>query len=57
MKTITTNLPVSEAQTSIVIIRANGTREDLGVVSYYNCNLIKQWSWTIRNWIKIHFGD
>lgn len=30
--------PVREASISAVVIRADGTREDLGVVSYYHKN-------------------
>lgn len=31
------------AEVSAVVIRADGTREDLGVISYYHKNPIKRW--------------
>lgn len=40
------------AELSMVIIRADGTKQDLGVVSYYSRNPIKQLIWNLKNWIK-----
>ena len=43
---------VKEAEVSIVIIRANGTVEDLGVVARYSSNPIKQAMNQLNGWIK-----
>lgn len=32
-----------------VIIRADGTREDLGTVGYWHRNPIKRWGWNARD--------
>lgn len=39
--------PVRSSEISAVIIRADGTREDLGVISYWHRNPLK------RGWFKI----
>lgn len=44
-----TSLGVESAQFEIVVIRADGTREDLGVVSYYHRNPLRRLVWRIRN--------
>lgn len=38
---------IAMAEVSAVIIRADGTREDLGVISYWHRNPIKRW-WVNR---------
>ena len=40
-----------EAQISVVITRANGTVEHLGVVSYWHKNPIKRIFWSIKKWL------
>jgi hypothetical protein len=35
--------PVREASISAVVIRADGTREDLGVISHWHRNPVKRW--------------
>ena len=40
-----------EAQISVVIIRADGTKEDLGVVSYWHKNPLKRIFWSIKKWL------
>jgi len=35
-----------------VIIKADGTRIDLGTVSYYHRNPLKRWAWHITHFIK-----
>ena len=49
MGELKTNLGVESAQIEIVVIRADGTREDLGVVSYYHRNPLRRLLWRIRN--------
>jgi hypothetical protein len=34
-----------------VVIRADGKREDLGVVSYWNKNPFKRLFWRIKRWL------
>jgi hypothetical protein len=40
---------VTSAQVSAVIIRANGTREDLGVISYWHKNPFRRLLWRLKN--------
>lgn len=40
-----------EAQISVTIIRANGTVENLGVVSYWHKNPFKRIFWSIKKWL------
>lgn len=40
-----------EASIAAVVIRADGTREDLGVVSYWNKNPFKRLLWRIKQWL------
>jgi hypothetical protein len=37
--------PVQEASISAVVIRADGTKEDLGVISYWNKNWFLRALW------------
>lgn len=36
-----------EASISAVIIRADGTVENLGVIAYYHRNPLKRWLWRL----------
>jgi hypothetical protein len=38
-----------EASLAAVVIRADGTREDLGVVSYWHRHFWKRWAWRLRH--------
>jgi hypothetical protein len=40
------------AEVHMVVIRANGSREDLGVVSYYNRNPLKTAIFKIKQYLK-----
>ena len=40
-----------EAQISATIIRADGTVEHLGVVSYWHNNPFKRIFWSIKKWL------
>jgi hypothetical protein len=44
------NESISEAEVSLTIIRADGTREDLGVVGYYNKSRLRKLLYMIRGW-------
>lgn len=35
-----------------VIIRKDGTREDLGQVAYWNANPFKRWAWSLSKFVK-----
>jgi hypothetical protein len=41
-----------EISFSAIITRADGTVEDLGVISYYNNNPFKRWIWKIKQFFK-----
>jgi hypothetical protein len=45
-------LNAKEAQISAVIIRADGTKVDLGVVSYWHKNPLKRILWSIKKWLQ-----
>jgi hypothetical protein len=44
--------PIQQASISAVVIRADGTTEELGVIAYYNRNPLKQINFNIRRWLK-----
>jgi hypothetical protein len=39
---------IKEASIEAVVIRADGTREDLGVVSYWNASPFKRLLWKLK---------
>lgn len=39
---------VKEASIEAVVIRADGTREDLGTIAYYHRNPLRRWAWRLR---------
>ena len=43
MPTIKLTSPVKSAQFDAVIIRADGTRENLGTIAYYHRNPLRRW--------------
>ena len=43
---------VKEMALSAVIIRADGTVEDLGTVSYWHKNIFKQILWKVKQWLR-----
>lgn len=47
-----TGKSVVEASISAVVIRADGTREDLGTVSYYHRNPFKRAAWAAKQKLK-----
>lgn len=42
-----------EIKFSAIVTRADGTVEDLGVISYYNSNPLKRWIWQIKKYFKL----
>ena len=38
-----------EASISAIVTRADGTVEDLGVVSYWHRNPLRRWAWALRH--------
>lgn len=43
---------IQEASIEAVVIRKDGTREDLGVVAYYHRNPLKRAMWALRQKLK-----
>lgn len=52
MNNIQTNQDVKEASIEAVVIRADGTRENLGTISYYHRNPLKRAMWTLKQKLK-----
>lgn len=50
--TIRTDTKVTESSLSAVVTRADGTVEDLGVISYYHRNPLKRWWWHLKQAMK-----
>jgi hypothetical protein len=48
----TAHSEIKEASIEVTVIRANGDREDLGVVSYYHRNPLKRAMWALKQKIK-----
>lgn len=48
MGNIEAHADVKEASIQATVIRADGTREDLGVVSYYHRNPLKRAMWALK---------
>jgi hypothetical protein len=42
---------VKSSQICATIIRADGTREELGCISYYHKNPFKRWWWAAKKWV------
>jgi hypothetical protein len=49
---ITTSSNVKEAQIQAVVIRADGTREDLGTISYFHKNPLRRWFWRLKEMLR-----
>ena len=47
---------IQESSLGIVVTRADGTVEDLGIVAYYHNNPIKLLIWQLKKFIK-HLGE
>lgn len=41
-----------ESSISAVVTRADGTVEDLGIVSYWHKSPIKRLAWRVRQWLQ-----
>ena len=46
------NSKAKEISLEMVIIRADGTREDLGQVLYWNKNPLKTLYWRVKRWLR-----
>jgi len=40
-----------EIEITAVIIRADGTRKDLGTIDYWNRNIFKLFLWKVKKWL------
>lgn len=52
MGELSTRGKVREQSMSVVVIRADGTREDHGVVSYWHRNPLRRWAFALRRMLK-----
>jgi hypothetical protein len=52
MSTLLTNSAIKEASFSAIVTRADGTVEDLGVISYYSSNPLKRWFFSLKQLLK-----
>ena len=46
-----TNLDAKEIQLVATIIRADGSKVELGVIDYYSKNPFKMFFWRIKKWL------
>lgn len=46
-----TNLDAKEIQLVATIVRADGTKQELGVIDYYHKNPIKRFIWRFKKWL------
>lgn len=52
MSTINVSVPAREATIELVVTRADGTVENLGVVSYWHRNPFKRLAWRVTHFFK-----
>ena len=52
MSTVSVSVPAKEATIEMVITRADGTIENLGVVSYWHRNPLKRLAWRVKKYLK-----
>jgi hypothetical protein len=52
MSSVAVSSPAREATIEMIVTRANGTVENLGVVSYWHRNPLKRAIWHLRNLLK-----
>ena len=50
MSMIVADSKVKEATIEVVVLRADGRREELGVVSYWHRNPLKRLAWRLKLW-------
>lgn len=48
---IQTDAKVKEMSLSAVIVRADGTVENLGTIQYWHKNIFKRFIWRIKKWL------
>lgn len=52
MSGFNTSLPCKQASVEAVIIRADGTREDLGTVSFWHRNPLRRLAWRSKQFLR-----
>lgn len=52
MSNLVVSQNVKHATIEAVIIRADGTREDLGTICYYHKNPMKRWAWRVASFLR-----
>lgn len=52
MSSVTVSSPAKEATIEMIVTRADGTIENLGVVSYWHRNPLKRLAWRVKQFFK-----
>jgi hypothetical protein len=47
-----TNSKVKSVTVEAVVVRKDGTCEDLGAVAYWSANPLKNLAWKLKNWMR-----
>lgn len=53
MGSIIARADIEEARIQAVVIRADGRREDLGMISYYHRNPLRRWLWRLKEKLNV----
>lgn len=43
---------VRQSTVEAVVIRADGTRESLGVIAFWHRNPLRRWAWRMGQWLR-----
>lgn len=54
MSNLMVSQPVRAATIEAVVIRADGTRQALGIIAFYHRNPLRRWAWRISRLLKGH---
>lgn len=52
MSAVVASENVKQFTIEAVVIRADGTRENLGTICYYHKNPLKRWAWRVASYLK-----
>lgn len=52
MSSVSVSVPAKQATIEMIVTRADGTVENLGVVSYWHRNPLKRLAWRVKNYLK-----
>ena len=52
MSNVSVSVPAKEAIIEMIVTRADGTVENLGVVSYWHRNPLKRLAWRVKKYFK-----